>query len=58
LIYILYDEWRLVYFLTVTATVYLLTYPISSELPAAAEFSSGEHPIADLIRRLENLPVR
>ena len=41
---------RIIYFLTVIASVYLLTYPLASQLPASAEVSSRLRPLSDLIR--------
>jgi uncharacterized protein (DUF2235 family) len=41
---------RIVYFLTVIASVHLLTYPLASQLPESAEVSSRLRPISDLIR--------
>jgi uncharacterized protein (DUF2235 family) len=41
---------RIVYFLTVIATVYLVAYPLRANFPASSELSSPLRPIADLIR--------
>ena len=41
---------RIVYFLTVIASVYLLAYPLGSPLPASAEVTSRLRPISDVIR--------
>jgi uncharacterized protein (DUF2235 family) len=41
---------RIIYFLTVIASIYLLTYPLTSTLPAHAEFASPLRPLSDLIR--------
>ncbi|ANW05137.1 DUF2235 domain-containing protein [Bradyrhizobium icense] len=41
---------RIIYFLTVIASLYLLTYPLTSTAPAAAEFTTPLRPLSDLIR--------
>jgi len=41
---------RIIYFLTVIASIYLLTYPLTSTVPAHAEFASPLRPISDVIR--------
>ena len=41
---------RIVYFLTVIASIYLLTYPWASELPVTAEYTTRLRPISDVIR--------
>jgi hypothetical protein len=41
---------RVIYFLTVIASIYLLTYPLTSTLPAHAEFASPLRPLSDVIR--------
>jgi len=41
---------RIVYFLTVIASIYLLTYPLTSTAPAAAEFTTPLRPLSDVIR--------
>ena len=41
---------RIIYFLTVIASLYLVAYPWNSELPASAEFTSPLRPLSDLIR--------
>jgi len=41
---------RIIYFLTVIASVYLLAYPIASQLPPSAEFVTRLRPLSDLIR--------
>jgi uncharacterized protein (DUF2235 family) len=40
---------RIIYFLTVIASVYLLAYPWNSQLPASAEFITPLRPLSDLI---------
>ncbi|MET0679210.1 MAG: DUF2235 domain-containing protein [Bradyrhizobium sp.] len=44
---------RIIYFLTVIASLYLLTYPLTSTVPAQAEFASPLRPISDIIRLAE-----
>jgi uncharacterized protein (DUF2235 family) len=44
---------RIIYFLTVIASVYLFTYPIASNLPASAEFTTRLRPLSDIIRMAE-----
>jgi uncharacterized protein (DUF2235 family) len=44
---------RIIYFLTVIASVYLLAYPLGSQLPAAAEFTSRLRPLSDVIRMVD-----
>ena len=41
---------RIIYFLTVIASIYLLTYPLTSTAPAAAEFTTPLRPLSDVIR--------
>lgn len=41
---------RIIYFLTVIASIYLLTYPIASQLPPSAEFTTRLRPLSDVIR--------
>ena len=41
---------RIIYFLTVIASFYLLTYPLTSTVPAQAEFASPLRPLSDVIR--------
>ena len=41
---------RIIYFLTVIASVYLLAYPVASQLPASAEYTTRLRPLSDLIR--------
>lgn len=41
---------RVIYFLTVIASVYLAAYPLTSTLPASAEFTTRLRPLSDLIR--------
>ena len=41
---------RIIYFLTVIASIYLLTYPLTSTAPAQAEYASPLRPISDVIR--------
>jgi len=41
---------RIIYFLTVIASVYLLTYPLTSQLPPAAEYTTRLRPLSDVIR--------
>jgi len=41
---------RLIYFLTVIASIYLLTYPLTSTAPATAEFTTPLRPLSDVIR--------
>src|SRR5262249_9607780 len=41
---------RIVYFLTVIASVYLLTYPLGAQLPESDEVSSRLRPVSDVIR--------
>jgi hypothetical protein len=41
---------RIIYFLTVIASIYLLTYPLGSQLPASDEFSNRLRPVSDVIR--------
>ncbi|KRR12148.1 hypothetical protein CQ12_23215 [Bradyrhizobium jicamae] len=41
---------RIIYFLTVIASIYLLTYPLTSTVPAQAEFASPLRPLSDVIR--------
>jgi len=41
---------RIIYFLTVIASVYLLAYPIASRLPPSAEYTSRLRPLSDVIR--------
>src|SRR6185436_11405270 len=41
---------RIIYFLTVIASVYLLAYPVASQLTAAAEYTTRLRPLSDLIR--------
>jgi type VI secretion system (T6SS) phospholipase Tle1-like effector len=41
---------RIIYFLTVIASIYLATYPLTSTAPAAAEFTTPLRPLADIIR--------
>jgi uncharacterized protein (DUF2235 family) len=41
---------RIIYFLTVIASIYLLAYPLTSHLPASAEFTSRLRPLSDVIR--------
>jgi uncharacterized protein (DUF2235 family) len=43
---------RIIYFLTVIASVYLLAYPWNSQLPASAEFTTPLRPLSDVIRLL------
>ena len=40
---------RIIYFLTVIASVYVLAYPWNSQLPASAEFITPLRPLSDLI---------
>ena len=41
---------RIIYFMTVIASIYLLAYPIASQLPPAAEFTTRLRPLSDVIR--------
>ena len=41
---------RIIYFLTVIASVYLLAYPVASQLTAADEYTSRLRPLSDVIR--------
>ena len=41
---------RIIYFLTVIASIYLLTYPIGSQLPPSAEYMTRLRPLSDVIR--------
>ncbi|UPK04213.1 DUF2235 domain-containing protein [Bradyrhizobium sp. 170] len=41
---------RIIYFLTVIASVYLLTYPLTSQLLPAAEYTTRLRPVSDVIR--------
>src|SRR5262249_28607138 len=41
---------RIIYFLTVIASIHLLTYPIASQLPPSAEFTTRLRPLSDVIR--------
>ena len=41
---------RVIYFLTVIASVYLAAYPLTSNLPASAEFTTRLRPLSDVIR--------
>ena len=41
---------RIIYFLTVIASVYLLAYPVTSQLPPAAEYTTRLRPLSDVIR--------
>src|SRR6185437_9142464 len=41
---------RIIYFLTVIASIYLLSYPLTSTAPAAAEFTTPLRPLSDVIR--------
>jgi uncharacterized protein (DUF2235 family) len=41
---------RIIYFLTVIASVYLLTYPLGPQLPASDEFTTRLRPVSDVIR--------
>ena len=41
---------RIIYFLTVIASVYLLAYPLTSQLPASAEFTTRLRPLSDVVR--------
>jgi uncharacterized protein (DUF2235 family) len=41
---------RILYFLTVIASVYLLAYPVTSQLTAADEYTSRLRPLSDVIR--------
>ena len=41
---------RIIYFLTVIASVYLLAYPLTSQLAAAAEYTTRLRPLSDVIR--------
>jgi len=41
---------RVIYFLTVMASTYLLVYPLTSSLPASAELMSRLRPLSDIIR--------
>lgn len=41
---------RIIYFLTVIASVYLLAYPLTSQLPPAAEYTTRLRPLSDVIR--------
>jgi hypothetical protein len=41
---------RVIYFLTVIASVYLLTYPLTSQLPASDEYTTRLRPLSDVIR--------
>ncbi len=43
---------RIIYFLTVIASIYLLTYPLTSTAPAAAEFTTPLRPLSDVIRMI------
>ena len=44
---------RIIYFLTVIASVYLLTYPLTSQLPASDEYTTRLRPVSDIIRMVE-----
>jgi len=44
---------RIIYFLTVIASIYLLAYPIASQLPPAAEYTTRLRPLSDVIRMAE-----
>jgi uncharacterized protein (DUF2235 family) len=41
---------RIIYFLTVIASVYLLAYPIASQLAPSAEYTTRLRPLSDVIR--------
>ena len=41
---------RIIYFLTVIASVYLLAYPWNAQIPASAEFTTPLRPLSDVIR--------
>jgi uncharacterized protein (DUF2235 family) len=41
---------RIIYFLTVIASVYLLAYPVTSQLTAADEYATRLRPLSDVIR--------
>ena len=41
---------RVIYFLTVIASVYLLAYPWNAQIPASAEFTTPLRPLSDVIR--------
>jgi uncharacterized protein (DUF2235 family) len=44
---------RIIYFLTVIASIHLLAYPLTSHLPASAEFTTRLRPLSDIIRLVE-----
>ncbi|TKW78822.1 MAG: DUF2235 domain-containing protein [Bradyrhizobium icense] len=44
---------RIIYFLTVIASIYLLAYPIASQLPPSAEYTTRLRPLSDVIRMVE-----
>ena len=41
---------RIIYFLTVIASVYLLAYPVPSQLTAADEYTTRLRPVSDVVR--------
>jgi uncharacterized protein (DUF2235 family) len=41
---------RIIYFLTVIASVYLVAYPLGAQLPPSAEVTSRLRPVSDVIR--------
>ena len=44
---------RIIYFLTVIASVYLLAYPLGPQLPVSDEFTTRLRPLSDVIRIVE-----
>src|SRR5262249_16430849 len=44
---------RIIYFLTVIASIYLLAYPIASQLSPADEYTTRLRPVSDVVRIVE-----
>ena len=44
---------RIIYFLTVIASIHLAAYPLTSHLPASAELTTRLRPLSDIIRLVE-----